>query len=157
MVKGSRRASHEGAVDGNDETRAVDMNVSKLNSVVSGGAAKSLEKSSAVAAQATRRVSQDAGATQQTAGPATHVTISGAARSRIAAESAESTAATSAQQSNPSHATLTALNFLSALHAASSASGQTFTANRAAQLQAGLGALQRTGQANEAVLSHFAG
>jgi hypothetical protein len=58
--------------------------------------------------------------------------------------------------SNAARATSTALNFLSALQGASSASGQASAASRTTQLQASLGALQHTSQANQAVLSHFA-
>ena len=140
--------------DGDYEIGALNMSVSNVNNVLSGAAGKSQDKSSAVAAQATQQATQDSGSSkqQQGAGPAARVTISGAARNRVAAQSAT----TSTEQTQSAHATSTAEKFLAALQGTSSASGQTSVADRTSQLQAGLGALQRTSQTNEAVLSHFA-
>jgi len=137
--------------DGDYEIGALNMSVSNVNNVLSGATGKSQGKSSAVAAQATQQASQDSGSSkqQQGAGPAARVTISGDARSRVAAQSAT----TSTEQTQSAS---TAQKFLAALQGASSASGQTSVADRTSQLQAGLGALQGTSQTNEAVLSHFA-
>lgn len=129
------------------------MSVSNINNAISGGVAKSQANTPAVAAQSKQRASQETAAAQQATGPASRVTISDAARSRVAGESASSTAVMSSQQSSQANATATALKFLSSLN---SAAGQASTGDRATRLQAGLGALQRTSQANEAVLSHFA-
>ncbi len=149
------RARHDDAVKDDDETRALGMSVSNINNVLSSGAPKSVEKASAASPQGARRTSEDVRATQTTASPASRVSISGAARDRIAAEHASIATTSSSAQPFSTHAASSAVKFLSSLYGASNTSASTSAVDHRTQLQAGLGALQRTSQANEAVLNHF--